>query len=73
MPRYYFVVHAQTFFDDESGTLLEDDAAAKLHARQIIRELKETDSFDDADWQMTVTDDKGLQLVTIPFKQVQPE
>jgi hypothetical protein len=70
LPRYFFVIHDVSFFDDESGTLLDDEAAAETHARQIIRELKATGDFDNAEWMITVKNELGQEVVSIPFKEV---
>jgi hypothetical protein len=70
MPRYFFVVNGRTTFDDEFGTCLADDTAAEVHARQVIRELKESDDLAEADWTMTVKDDAGRELLTVPFHDV---
>jgi hypothetical protein len=70
MPRYFFIVNGHATFDDEFGTCLADDTAAKVHARQIIQELKEGDDLADVDWTMTVKDDAGRELLTVPFHDV---
>ena len=68
--RYYFLVaDGAGVFDDETGTDLADDNAARQHARQIITELKEDPSFQTSDAQMIVMRD-GQEIFVIPFASV---
>jgi hypothetical protein len=57
-------------FDDETGTLLQDDAAAEAHARRVIRELKADADFDAAPWRITVRNEAGGEVATIAFKDI---
>ena len=40
------------------------------YAKRVIRELKATDNFDNAEWMMTVRDAAGCELLTIRFKDI---
>ena len=47
MPRYYFDVRwPDRKDDDETGMVLADDAAARDHAEDLIREMKEGNGHD---------------------------
>ena len=48
MPRYRFIVHNSHRHDDPEETELPDDEAARVEARQIIRELKQNN--DEGRW-----------------------
>lgn len=68
--RYYFLVaDGADVFDDETGTDLADDNAARQHARQIIAELKEDPSFRTSNAQMIVMRG-GHKIFLIPFASV---
>ena len=70
MPRYHFIIHERIQFEDDSGTFLPDEIAAAAYAKRVIRELKVTDNFDNAEWMMTVKDAAGCELLTIRFKDI---
>jgi hypothetical protein len=69
MPHYYFAVYnGGRPYPDERGELLSDDAAATVHAVQVVRELKQgTTAYDG--WNMRVTQG-DRQVVLISFDEV---
>ena len=40
MPRYHFAVKDAARYDDPDGTELPDDAATRMYAMKVIRELQ---------------------------------
>lgn len=65
--RYYFLVaEGAAVLDDETGTELADDNAARQHALQIIAELKADPSFRRSNAHMIVVRD-GQEIFRIPF------
>lgn len=72
MARYYFIVDDGRRIDDESGTDLVDDQAARDHALQIIAELRADASFANGRADMIVMRD-GDEVFRIPFAAVQPD
>ena len=68
MPRYRFAIRRLGGqYDDETGTLLADVAAARDHAERIIRELKESGDYDDSRLTVVVTLPEGSMLhIDIP-------
>ena len=68
--RYYFLVaDGASVLDDEAGTDLADDNAARQHARQIIAELKADSSFRASNAEMIVMWG-GEEIFRIPFAAV---
>lgn len=68
--RYYFLVaEGAGVLDDETGTDLADDNAARQHALQIIAELKADSSFRGSNAQMIVMRG-GQEIFRIPFASV---
>jgi len=69
MPRYYFDVRwPDRKDDDETGMVLADDAAARDHAEDLIREMKEGNGHDPG---LTIVVAKAWKVIfTIPFQAV---
>jgi hypothetical protein len=68
--RYYFLIaEGAGVLDDETGTDLADDNAARHHARQIIAELKADPSFRGSNAEMIVMRG-GQEIFRIPFSSV---
>ena len=69
MQRYFFVIRCpdQEENDDECGTQLASEGAARGLAEQIVRELKEAGGYDDPAFLMIVKDTRGKTLFSIPF------
>jgi hypothetical protein len=67
MPHYRFSAVFNGTHDDQIGEFLIDDETARLHAIQVIHELKHNcnPTFYDG-WSMRVTDGER-QVATIPF------
>jgi hypothetical protein len=68
MPRFHFNIRNGSFGPDESGTDLPDLQSARVQAIAFTGELLKDHSrafWESADWQMTVTDDRGLVLFTV--------
>jgi hypothetical protein len=71
MPRYFFSIdHGDHCHDDETGTELRDDDAARDYARRVIRELIEGGGYDDPRLAMTVTDGRGREIAVIHFQSM---
>jgi hypothetical protein len=66
MLYYFLVAEGAAVVDDETGTDLADDNAARQHARQIIAELKADPSFRASNAQMIVMRG-GQGIFRIPF------
>jgi hypothetical protein len=69
MQRYFFVIRCpdQEENDDECGTRLPSEVAARGLAEQIIRELKEAGGYDDPGFIMVVKDTRRKTIFSIPF------
>jgi hypothetical protein len=69
MQRYFFVIQCpnQEENDDECGTRLPNEVAARGLAEQIIRELKEAGGYDGPGFIMIVKDTRGKTVFAIPF------
>jgi hypothetical protein len=60
MPKYFFTIKwPDKVHDDEGGTHLPDDEAARAYAERVIRELKKAGGYDDPRLMMVVTTTKG--------------
>jgi hypothetical protein len=66
MARYYFIVEDDCRIDDQVGTVLADDQAARDHALRIIAELTADASFADYHGDMIVIRD-GTEVFRISF------
>jgi len=68
--RYFFIVRGGgQYYDDESGTLLRDDEAAFDYAASLIEELKSDGEYDVRDWVVTIKNDDGRVIFSIPFSR----
>ena len=68
LSRFFFTLRcAGEVFEDFEGTFLPDEAAALVHTRRIIRELKETGDYDNATLVIVVRNTTGSTLFSIPF------
>ena len=68
MDRYFFInLWSGKDYDDDSGTLLPNEEAARAFAQRIIRELKEAGDYDDPVLIMVVKNNAGQQLFSIAF------
>ncbi len=66
--RYFFFLRWPDRAEaDREGTILLGDDEANLHARRIIRELKEAGGYDHPGLTMIVHDANGVILSAIPF------
>lgn len=75
MPRYYFNVQDTISYKDEDGVELPDLATAKEQAVCHFAEMlqKRAGIFTGKkDWQLTVTDDCGMILLTFSFSMRVP-
>jgi hypothetical protein len=67
---YYFEVRGYgEAHEDHGGTLMPNDNAALIHARRIIRELREAGGYEDAALTMIVRNSAGKTVYSIPFLQ----
>lgn len=70
MPVFHFNIHDGEILPDPTGHELPDIASAKRQAigmsGQMIRELGE-EFWKGEEWQLEVTDDRGLVLFTLAF------
>jgi hypothetical protein len=68
MPRYFFVIEGGDFHDsDDDGTQLDHPEAARLYAKQVIRDLRDAGGYDDPSLAMFVKDGDGEVLFSVPF------
>ena len=68
MPRYFFIVEGEHHHDsDDDGTQLDHPEAARLHAKRIIRELRDGGGYDDPRLALLVKDTTGEVLFGLPF------
>jgi hypothetical protein len=63
---YFLVAEGAAVLDDETGTDLADDNAARQYALQIIAELKADPSFRTSNAHMIIMRD-GHEIFRIPF------
>lgn len=76
MPRYFFNVHDGRDLVDTEGS----DLSGLDHARQeavrtageLLRDGGHADFWSGEEWQMVVTDERGLEVFTLTFKATQP-
>jgi hypothetical protein len=65
---YFFIVEGPSrCYDDEAGTLLQDDRAALRMAERVISELKSAGDDGYRDHVMIVKDASGRTVFSIPF------
>jgi hypothetical protein len=70
MPRYHFVVRwPDKEQDDQSGTVLVDERAARDLANRIIRELRAGQGYDHPKLMMIVKNTKGDMVLAVPFRK----
>ena len=71
MPRYHFaVLNTSSRQEDQEGTVLPDDAAAREYAIRVIGELRRGDNWKG--WLLEVT--QGERLVwQLPFEAIEPD
>ena len=70
MPRYFFNVHDGRNMPDPNGTELPDPGAARQEAIRFAGRLLDEDADRiglGEDWQMEVTDERGLLLFRLDF------
>jgi hypothetical protein len=68
MPRYFFVIEGDDHPDSgDDGTQLDHPEAARLHAKRIIRELRDAGGYDDPSLALFVKDTSGEVLSSVPF------
>jgi hypothetical protein len=69
MSQYFFIIQwaGLAAKDDEDGTTLANDSEAFEYAQRIIRELKKDGGYDDPGLTMTVRNDAGATVLSIPF------
>jgi len=68
MPRFHFNVQDGASSPDEEGTDLPDLEAARMSATALAGELLKDNArafWQCPEWQLTVTDDRGLALFTV--------
>jgi hypothetical protein len=66
MPIYNFAVHNGGRLEDEDGTELPNDAAAREYALQVVRELNRNNGNRWNGWKMEVIEG-DRQVFDIPF------
>jgi hypothetical protein len=66
MPIYNFAVHNGSRLEDEDGTELPNDAAAREYALQVARELNRNNGNRWNGWKMEVIEG-DRQVFDIPF------
>ena len=74
MPVYYFNVKDSVDYTDEKGVELPDLAAAKEEAVNHFGEVLQArgEAFTGrSEWQVTVTDDRRLVLLTFTFSMTE--
>lgn len=70
MPRYHFNIHDGEDLPDLEGVELPDLVAARVEAVRISGECLRDHAvkfWDGHEWQMEVTNDRGLTLFTLTF------
>jgi hypothetical protein len=71
MPRYYFNVHDGKVMRDKLGSEFPDLDAARNEAitasAEMLRSLRDPMFWNGADWTMSVTDETGEELFSLPF------
>lgn len=70
MPRYFFHVADGDDFPDLQGTVLENDAAARMEAVRFSGHLLSDNPerfWSGQEWKMRVTDDSDLTLFELMF------
>jgi hypothetical protein len=70
MPRFFFHIHDGQFLPDREGTELLNLREAKVQAVRLAGELLRDGNeafWDGEEWQLEVTDEKGLVLFTLDF------
>lgn len=75
MPRYFFNVRDKIDYKDEIGVDLPDIVAAKKEALYHFGETLQnyTDAFCDSEvWQLSVTDQRGSNLMAFSFFMHEP-
>ena len=66
--RYFFDLEdGEPPFRDPDGALFPGPDAARTHAEQIVRELKEGGGYDDPLLVLLVKDENGTAIFSIPF------
>ena len=71
MPRYHFSVRFSDYLDeDEEGTWLPHDRAARDYASRIVAQLKEGGGYDDPEITMIVADGSGREVFVLPFSKL---
>jgi hypothetical protein len=69
MPRYHFHIRwTDRKYDDETGMLLADDAAARDYAERLIREIKGGDGHETS--LTMIVERSSIVIFTIPFQDV---
>lgn len=77
MPKYFFQLSDTDTVADNEGVELADTTAARDHAYVVAGELMANDSagmlnHDWPEWTMTVTDDKGREILSFPMADASP-
>ena len=72
MGRYFSHIQDGTvFIEDQEGDDLQDDAAARTLADEVIQEIKDRpETYSYADWTeraLVVVDETGRHVATVPF------
>ena len=68
MPRYFFVLQWLSHkHDDNEGTVLPNDKAARAYGDRVIRELKQAGGYDDPTLRMIVQKAARETLFSIRF------
>jgi hypothetical protein len=68
MRRYFFHTEDGRPFHDEEGTLLADDAAARVEAARVLGQLMNEQAatvWQDGEFRLTVTDERGVILFVL--------
>jgi hypothetical protein len=68
MPLYYFILKAgRHSYPDSEGQEFADEAAARVHARAVARELMRNREAKTSHWRIQVCDDYLLPRYEYPF------
>ena|SRR5262245_41255097 len=71
MPRYFFNLNdGRKIIPDPEGTALPDNASARAHASQVVRELARNRERKTKSWRLVVRDEHGTLCFELPFESV---
>lgn len=76
MPRYFFHVHDGRDIPDTEGSEISSLDRVRYEAvrtaGELLREGGRSDLWSGEQWKMVVTDENGLEVLTLTFSASQP-